>query len=319
VTQTGITAPPAASGGATRVQPPPRRPTGGRTRRRLNLPLVALCLPALAVYGLFVLLPLVGSLLLSLTDWNGYDNQIAFTGVENYTRLSGDPLFRQSVGTNLEFTLIVLVCQTLGALGLAVLLVRNTPATIFYRALYFLPTILSSVSVALTWILLYDPNLGLINGLLEAVGADGLTQSWLGDRNIAIRSLAVIQFWHHTGQVMIIFIAGLQAVPKELLEAAAVEGASNWQRFRHVTLPMLAPATTIVVAYTTIQSFRAFDLVISLTDGGPSNATEIMSTWIYHSAFRNFDYGYASAGAVIFLIVVGGLTALQFRLLRVDT
>jgi len=318
VTQTGITAPPETTGRAAPVHAPPR-PAGRRLRRRRNVPLAALCLPALALYGVFVLVPLIGSLLLSLTDWDGFDNEIAFTGLDNYQRLAGDPLFRESIGTNLEFTLIVLVCQTLGALGLALLLVRNTPASIFYRALYFLPTILSSVSVALIWILLYDPNLGLINGVLETVGADALTQSWLGDRNIAIRSLAVIQFWHHTGQVMIIFIAGLQAVPRDLLEAAAVEGASTWQRFRHVTLPMLAPATTIVVAYTTIQSFRAFDLVISLTDGGPSNATEIMSTWIYHSAFRNFDYGFASAGAVVFLIVVGGLTALQFRLLRVDT
>jgi raffinose/stachyose/melibiose transport system permease protein len=256
---------------------------------------------------------------MSLTDWNGLSNAYSFVGFGNYQRLAADPIFRGSVGTNLEFTLIVLVAQTGLSLGLALLLVRNSPATIFYRALYFVPTIVASVSVAIAWILLYDPNIGAVNVTLEAIGLDALTRSWLGDRTIAIRSLAVIQFWQHTGQVMIIFIAGLQAIPAELHEAASVEGATPWQRFRYVTLPLLAPSTTIVVAYTTIQSFRAFDLVLTLTDGGPSNATEIISTWIYHSAFRNYDFGYASAGAVLFLVLLGGLTWFQFRFLRVET
>jgi raffinose/stachyose/melibiose transport system permease protein len=291
--------------------------TTARRRRRLSLLLFAA--PGLLVYGLFLVVPTLWALFMSFTDWNGRTNSYALVGLENYGRLSADPLFRTSIGTNLEFTIIVLVAQTLLSLGLAVLLARNTRANIFWRALYFVPTILASVSIAIAWILLYDPALGAINLILRGIGLDGLIQSWLGDRDIAIRSLAVIQFWQHTGQVMIVFVAGLQAIPAELHEAAEVEGASAWQRFRHVTLPLLAPSTTIVVAYTTIQSFRAFDLVISLTDGGPAGATEILATWIYHTAFRNYDYGYASAGAVLFLLLLGAITALQFRLLRVET
>jgi raffinose/stachyose/melibiose transport system permease protein len=288
-------------------------------RRRRTLGLLGFAAPAALIYGVFLVLPTLAALLMSVTNWNGVDYAWEFVGTANYRRLAADPLFRESVGTNVEFTLIVLVAQTGLSLGLALLLVRNSPGTIFYRALYFTPTIIASVSVAIAWILMYDPQLGAVNELLTAVGLDGLTRSWLGDRAIAIRSLAVIQFWQHTGQVMIVFIAGLQAIPRELVEAASVEGASAWQRFRHVVLPLLAPSTTIVVAYTTIQSFRAFDLVLALTDGGPANATEIISTWIYHSAFRNYEFGYASAGAVLFLVVLGGLTWLQFRLLRVET
>jgi raffinose/stachyose/melibiose transport system permease protein len=288
-------------------------------RRRRTLSLVAFALPALVVYGVFLLLPTAAALLMSFTDWNGVDYAYSYVGFTNYRRIAADPLFRESVGTNVQFTLIVLIAQTGLSLALALLLVRNTRATIFWRALYFTPTVIASVSVAIAWILVYDPTVGVLNVTLGALGLESLSRSWLGDRDIAINSLAVVQFWHHTGQVLIIFVAGLQAIPREMHEAAAVEGATTWQRFRFVTWPLLAPSTTIVVAYTTVQSFRAFDLVLALTDGGPANATEIISTWIYHSAFRNYEFGYASAGAVFFLLVLGGLTWLQFRVLRVET
>ena len=197
-------------------------------------------------------------------------------------------------------------------------MIKNTTANIIYRAIFFFPTIIAAVSVALVWILMYDPNVGAINITLESIGLGGLTQSWLGNGNIAIYSLATVQFWQHTGQVMIIFIAGLQAIPKDYYEVAALEGASRIQTFFRITLPLLAPSAAIVMAYTTVQTFRAFDLVIALTDGGPGNATEILSTWIYHSAFRGFDFGYASAGAMLFAVVLAATTWFQFRVTRTE-
>lgn len=317
---TDTTAAPGTIAAAERARRPGVRVASGRSqRRRRDRTLVAFALPALVIYGVFLLLPTAAALFMSFTDWNGVDYAYSFVGVDNYRRITGDPLFRESIGTNIQFTLIVLIAQTGLSLALALLLVRNTRATIFWRALYFTPTVVASVSVAIAWILVYDPTIGVLNVTLDGIGLGTLTQDWLGDQGKAINSLAVVQFWQHTGQVMIIFVAGLQAIPRELHEAASVEGATGWQRFRFVTWPLLAPSTTIVVAYTTIQSFRAFDLVIALTDGGPANATEIISTWIYHSAFRNYEFGYASAGAVFFLLVLGGLTWLQFRVLRVDT
>lgn len=290
-----------------------------RRKKRFDPSLLLFLLPALVIYVVFLAAPAAAALAMSVTDWDGLSGDFSFVGLENFRRLAtDDPIFRQTFSNNVKFTLTVLIGQTVLSLLLALMLVKNTRANIFYRVLYFFPTVISSVSVALAWILMYDPNIGAINLVLEGVGLENFRRSWLGDRGTAIFSLAFVQFWQHTGQVMIIFIAGLQAIPRELYEVAKIEGASRWQTFRYVTWPLLAPAAAIVIAYTTVQSFKAFDLILALTDGGPSYATEILSTWIYHSAFRNYDFGYASAGAVVFMLILAALTAIQFRVLRVD-
>lgn len=286
---------------------------------RLNGPLLLFLLPGLAMYLIFFALPTIAALGMSFTNWNGISNDFEFVGLSNYKRMAtNDPILQQSFFNNLKFTLTVLICQTVLSLFLAILLIKNTAANIFYRAIFFFPTVIAAVSVAIAWILMYDPNIGAINITLEWLGLEELTRSWLGNRNIAIFSLAVVQFWQHTGQVMIIFIAGLQAIPKDYYEVAALEGASRVQTFFRITLPLLAPSAAIVMAYTTIQTFRAFDLVIALTGGGPGNATEILSTWIYQAGFRNFDFGYASAGAVLFAAILVATTWFQFRVTRVE-
>jgi raffinose/stachyose/melibiose transport system permease protein len=196
--------------------------------------------------------------------------------------------------------------------------VKNTKGNVVLRAVYFFPTILSSVSVAFIWSYMYDPGLGLVNTLLTQFNLEILTQNWLGNADIAIYSIAIVQVWFHTGQMLIIFVAGLQAIPKDLYEVAEVEGANRWQVFRKVTWPLVAPAATIVVAYTTIQSFKAFDLIFAMTRGGPNYSTEILATLIYNTAFRKFEFGYASAQSVIFMIIIALITILQFRILRAN-
>ena len=296
-----------------------REGSTGSPRRRRNWQLGLFVLPGLLLYVVFLVGPTVAAFAMSLTDWNGISNEFSFVGVTNFERLLiRDPIFRGSFVNNVQFSVTVLIFQTVLSLCFALLLVRNTALNIFYRALYFFPTVIASVSVALSWILMFDPAIGALNTVLSAVGLERLTQSWLGNPGLAIYSLATVQFWQHTGQVMIIFVAGLQAVPQELYESASVEGATRWQSFRYVTWPMLASSATIVVAYTTIQTFKAFDLVIALTDGGPSFSTEILSTWIYHTAFQGFRFGYAAAGSVVFLFVLGLITVVQFRVLRVE-
>lgn len=286
---------------------------------RTNWTLLLFLLPGLAMYLIFFALPTVAALGMSFTNWDGVSNNFQFVGISNYKRMTtNDPILQQAFFNNIKFTLTVLIFQTVLSLLLALLLIKNTTVNIIYRAIFFFPTVIASVSVALAWILMYDPNIGAINITLEAIGLGALTQSWLGDGNIAIYSLATVQFWQHTGQVMIIFIAGLQAIPKDYYEVAALEGASKIQTFFRITLPLLAPSAAIVMAYTTVQTFRAFDLIIALTDGGPGNATEILSTWIYHSAFRGFDFGYASAGAVLFAVVLAATTWFQFRVTRTE-
>src|SRR5690606_2312621 len=253
-------------------------------------------LPGLFLYAVFFVYPTVSALFYSFTDWDGLSSSFQFVGIDNYERaFTGDTIFRKTIGNNLKFMLVVVVFQTLVALAFALIVLKNNKTTVFLRALYFFPTILSSVSVAFIWSFIYDPSLGILNQTLELVGLDFLAQNWLGNSNIAIYSLAVTQIWFHAGQMLIIFVAGLQAIPDELYEVAKIEGATKWQTFRKVTWPLLAPSATIVVAYTTIQSFKAFDLVFAMTGGGPNNSTEIVATYIFDIAFRSYQFGYASA------------------------
>lgn len=276
-------------------------------------------LPGLILYGLFFIYPTGRTLYYSFTDWDGVSFEWNWVGVEHYIRaFTQDIVLHQALANNVKFLLFVVVFQTLLSLLFAIYLVKNTKLNIFLRALFFFPTVLSSVSVAFIWSFIYDPSLGLLNRLLTDWGLGMWKHAWLGDAETAIYSLAFVQVWFHTGQMLVIFVAGLQGIPAELLEAAQVEGATRWQRFRHVIWPLIAPAATIVVAYTTLQSFKAFDLVFAMTRGGPNHATEILATHIYHIAFRSYQFGYASAVSVLFLLLVGTLTFIQFRLLRAD-
>ncbi|WP_205685491.1 carbohydrate ABC transporter permease [Bacillus salacetis] len=284
-----------------------------------NKVLYLFVLPGLILYSIFFIYPTLSALFYSFTDWDGLTPQYNFVGVDNYINIfTNDSIFIKAFGNNLKFMLFVVIFQTAFSLLFALYLVKNTKTNILLRALYFFPTILSSVSVAFIWSFVYDPSLGILNTLLEKANLEFLTYNWLGDQDIAIFSIAVVQVWMHTGQMLIIFVAGLQNIPNDLYEVAKIEGASKWQRFRFVTWPLVAPAATIVVAYTTIQSFKAFDLIFAMTRGGPNYATEILATLIYSTAFQSFKFGYASAESVIFMIVIAIITILQFKVLRSD-
>jgi raffinose/stachyose/melibiose transport system permease protein len=168
----------------------------------------------------------------------------------------------------------------------------------------------------MVWQFLYEPNLGPINVFLNAIGLDFLALNWLGSETVTLRAIAFTQVWFHTGQMMVVYIAGLQQIPQELYEAAEVDGASRWQQFKSVTWPMALPTTAVVMAYTTIQSFRAFDLVYAMTQGGPNNSSSILVTLIYLTAFNEFRFGYAATQSIYLVIFILGLTALQRRILR---
>ncbi|RFB12083.1 sugar ABC transporter permease [Bacillus sp. HNG] len=275
--------------------------------------------PGLIFYLTFFIYPTFSALFYSFTDWDGLSPSFNFVGFENYQNIiTNDSIFVKALTNNVKFMLFVVFFQTVLSLLFAIYLVRNTKVNVFLRALYFFPTILSSVSVAFIWSFVYDPNLGLLNTILREINLDSLALNWLGDADIAIFSIAVVQVWFHTGQMLIVFVAGLQAIPDDLYEVAKIEGANRWQVFRKITWPLLAPSATIVIAYTTIQSFKAFDLIYSMTRGGPNYATEILATLIYSTAFRSFKFGYASAESIIFMIVIALITFLQFRVLRAN-
>lgn len=275
-------------------------------------------LPGTALYLLLFVYPSVTGLYYSLTDWDGLSPSYRFVGLDNYAVLSEHIVFRKSLVNNLKFMLAVVLLQFLVSLLLSLQLSRNSRINVALRSLYFVPTVISSVAVGFIWTFIYDPTLGLLNSFLDGVGLADLSQNWLGDPNLAIFSLAFVQAWAHIGQMVILFVAGLQSIPAELVEAARLDGATRWTLFRRVTWPLLAPAATIVAAYTTIQSFKAFDLIFTMTGGGPNYATEILSTFIYSAAFTNYTYGLASAASMFFLALICLITFLQFRLLRAE-
>ncbi|WP_100406934.1 carbohydrate ABC transporter permease [Bacillus solitudinis] len=281
--------------------------------------IVLFLIPGFVLYSIFFIFPTLSAIFYSFTDWDGLTPAFNFVGLENYTKIfTNDYIFQKSLGNNMKFMLFVVIFQTLFSLIFALFLVKNTKANVLLRAIYFFPTILSSVSVAFIWSYMYDPSLGLINTVLAQLNLASLSQNWLGNADIAIYSIAIVQVWFHTGQMLIIFVAGLQAIPKDLYEVAEVEGANRWQVFRKITWPLVAPAATIVVAYTTIQSFKAFDLIFAMTRGGPNYSTEILATLIYNTAFRKFEFGYASAQSVIFMVIIAIITIMQFRILRAN-
>src|SRR5690625_686386 len=284
---------------------------------RLSKWIYLFLIPGGVLYLIFFIIPTLGAFFYSITDWDGVNQDFNFVGLENYVGLfTDDSIFMTSIENNMKFLLFVVIFQTGFALLFALILVKNTKTNIFLRALFFFPTILSSVSVAFVWSFVYAPDMGLLNPALETLGLDFLKVSWLGDPSIAIFSIAIVQVWFHTGQVMIIFIAGLQNVPKELYEAATVDGAGVWTKFTKITWPLIAPATTMVVGYTTIQSFKAFDLIYAMTGGGPAYSTEILVTFIFNSAFRYYQFGYASAASVILMMIVAIVTFIQMKIVN---
>ncbi|MGP7819702.1 carbohydrate ABC transporter permease [Niallia sp. 01092] len=273
-------------------------------------------LPGLLIYSIFFIFPAISTLFYSFTDWDGVVESFRFVGVTNYVRMASDSIFKMSFINNLKFMLCVLILQFSLSLLFAIFLKKNSKTNILLRAIYFFPTILSSVSISFIWLFMYDPNIGVLHALFQKIGLPGV--NWLGNKEIAIYSIAIVQAWFHIGQMIVIFVAGLQTIPEELYEVAKLEGASRWQTFRKVTWPLIAPAAVIVCAYTTIQSFKAFDLIFAMTRGGPNYATEILSTYIYNTAFTNSQFGYASAISMIFMAVVGVITFSQIKLLRAN-
>lgn len=287
--------------------------TAGKFEKKI---LLWMALPAFLIYAFLYLYPALSNLLYATQKWDGITTP-EFTGFRNMQfLLTQDDLFRKALGNNLRFMFVVVILQTGFSLLFATFLLKNSKTNIVLRIIYFFPTILSSVSVGIIWTFLYDPNYGSINAVIKAAGLGEYAPLWLGDEKLSLYSIALTQVWFHTGQMIVIYVAGLQQIPKELYEAAEMDGASRWQQFKGVTWPMALPTTAVVVAYTTIQTFRAFDLIFAMTGGGPLYSSEILVTLIYNTAFVSQKFGYASAQSIVLVVLVLFITWLQRRTLR---
>ncbi|GGV29589.1 sugar ABC transporter permease [Actinomadura cremea] len=292
--------------------PAPRRRRGGR----FLTPPWWFAAPALAVYALVVLYPAIAGMVYAFTDWNGLGER-NFIGLDNFSRLFGDEGARGSLVNTLLLTVAVVFVQNGIGLLLALGVHTKIKSRSVLRVIFFAPAVVSPVMVAFLWKYIYNPapEAG-INGILSAVGLGGLRQDWLGDPDLALWSVAGMVIWQFAGYSMVIFLAGLEGVPEELHEAAMIDGAGRWQRFRHVTWPLLAPAVTINLMLSTIGGLKLFDQVYAATNGGPGYASETLSTVLYKQAFVFGNYGYSTAIALVLALFVAAVSMVQVYYLR---
>lgn len=269
--------------------------------------------PALLGLVAFTGLPTLGSFALSFAAWDLLGAP-RYVGLANYAGLAGDPLFYQVLAQTCAFAGLYVALDVVLALGLALALDQKVRALALFRTAFFLPVVTSMVAAAILWAWVYDPAHGALNALLALVGLPAAR--WLSDPHLALPALVVVSVWKHLGYDMLIFLAGLQAVPTHLLESASLDGAGPWQRFRHVTLPLLAPTLLLVGVMATIRAFQTFDSVYLMTEGGPHRTTTLLGFWLFQNAFTYFKLGKASAIAYVVFALLLGLSALQFALRR---
>lgn len=292
-----------------------------RSRPRARAWRVALLfmLPAMALYALFVLFPIVQAARFSLFDWNGLEPLDQFVGLANFERALADPVFLRAVSHNAVIVVLSLAVQIPFALGLALMLNRQFRGRAILRLIFFAPYVIAEVITAIVWSLLLQPN-GLADRGLEAIGLGTLYHPWLADPDTVLLAMFLIITWKYFGFHMILLLAGLQGIPGELDEAAAIDGASRWQGIRYITLPLLGPTIRVSLFLSIIGSLQLFDLVWVTTRGGPVNASITMAVYMFDRGFVRFQFGYGSAVAVIlFLICFVMALAYQRWVLRRDT
>lgn len=255
-------------------------------------------LPALLLYTVFAIVPILQSFYYSLMEWNGF-TEMKFVGFDNFIRLFGEPLFWNSAKNNLYVVAASVAGQVPLALVIALLLNRKLKGAKLFRTIGFLPVVLSTVVISLTWSLIYNTKNGLVNELLRAVGLDALTQNWLGDTKWSMAAVCITVIWQFVGLYMIIFLAALQNIPEEILEAARMDGASEWTATWKITIPMIWDTIIVAIILCISGSLRTFDLIYVMTHGGPSHSTEVMALYMFNETFSKLQYGYGSAVSVV--------------------
>ncbi|WP_084361990.1 carbohydrate ABC transporter permease [Robertmurraya korlensis] len=268
--------------------------------------------PMLIGVSVLVLIPILATFLLSFAEWSFITplSQLKWVGFDNFTRLFEDPIFLKSIMNNAIFILTVPICMIISLL-LAITIDRNVYMKGFFKVAFFMPYISSVVAIAVVWQVLFHPSAGPINQVLMSLGIDN-PPKWIADPNFALISIMLIQVWVSIGFNMIIFLAGLQNIPKDLYEAADIDGANAWVKFKHITVPMISPTSFFLFITGIISTFKVFDLVAVLTKGGPMHSTSMIVWNLYETAFVNLKIGPASAMAVVLFVIVFAITIIQW-------
>ncbi len=262
-------------------------------------------MPALLIYLIVILFPSLYTLFLSFFSWNGVSPDRKFVGFENYIYLfTKDTIFPTALKNNLLWMIGSLVMIMGLGLGLAILLRQKMKGRTFFRGIFYFPYVLSGVVVATVWAWMYNPTQGFINEFLEWIGLEHLTQAWLADPKYALAAVFIAGVWHGVGQPLVLFLAGLSAIPEDPYEAATIDGAKPYQQFRYITLPLLRETFVIVIATTMIASMKVYDIIYAMTGGGPAESTQVLSSLMYYQTFRYANIGVGSAISWILVFIV---------------
>jgi len=258
---------------------------------------------------LLLLIPIGIAFVGSFHDWNPLNGRFDFTGIDNYAELFADPTFWRASSNTLVFGILAIAGRVLLGLAIAYALFSKLSRwRTFFRTIFYLPTVMPLVAVAFLWTLMYNPQFGAINTLF------GLDVNWLFDQRFSLLAIVIMTIWKDFGFAVILFLAGLYAIPEDVLEAASVDGASAWRTFWHIILPLLRPMLFFIVITSMIGYLQAFVQVLVMTNGGPGTSTQLISFMIYDQAFVKYNFGYASAIAFILLIITALLTAASWRM-----
>jgi ABC-type sugar transport system permease subunit len=294
----------------------PPEPAAPTRRRSLRPALVgwSFILPNFLGFALLTLVPMVFGLALSFMDWSPWGDP-EWVGFENFERMFRNSTFWFALWNTTYYAAGHIPLTMAVSLGLALLLNRTLAGLGFFRTAFFLPYVTSLVAVAVVWNMLFNPASGPVNQFLQLVGVSD-PPGWTSSTAWAMPAVIVASVWRDMGYYMVLFLAGLQTIPTELYEAARVDGANAWQRFWNVTLPGLRPTTFFVLIMCTVASFKVFDLIVVMTDGGPGRATKVLSQMIYEEGIREGRFGLASAISLVLFVLVAGFTVIQFLIQR---
>jgi ABC-type sugar transport system permease subunit len=273
--------------------------------KKTNITAWLFLVPAGVIYLSVVMIPVLYSLVISLFKWNGIA-AMEFVGLNNFVTLFQDSIFTKAMLNNLIWIAMSLFITMSVSLGLAVMLNKPFAGRTFFRGFFYFPAVIASIAVAIIWRWIYNPSYGFINQLFKTMGSD-FQQSWISSPTVSLYAIFFASLWQSIGQPMIFFLAGLQTVPEDVLEAATIDGAGSVYRFLAVTIPMMKETFVIVIANLIVGAMKVFDVVMGLTAGGPNNATQMMSTYMYSQTFRYNNVGYGTAIAilmVVFMMVV---------------
>lgn len=285
-------------------------------KSRIDKTLVAFISPALVFYLLFIIVPTVGSLYYSFTSWDGINPNVNFIGLANYKEIVTSARFGNALKNTVVLTVFISLFENAIALALAILVDRVFKLKNIFRSLFYIPVLISGIVSGFIWKVMYNYSFGVINAMLKSVGLETLMQDWLGNTHLTLIMIGIVLVWKGAGYYMIIYLASLQSISSDILEAAEIDGASAWHKFTKITLPLISGAFTINFTLSLINGLKVFDQINVMTDGGPGFTSETLVYLLYKVGFNEGRQGFGTAVGVVLLVIILVLNTLQQKFLR---